>query len=96
MRSVSIKPGCYLSRSIYSGDYGSEIFVCRLYEKESPYGDNWRTHATVCWSKDSEKIRDTFVGHHVRINYKNVDRFFSATSNQIFLYQLSIIGFYKL
>lgn len=91
-RSILIKPGCFLSRGMYSVSYGSELFVYRLHKKESPYYDNWRTYATVCWSKDSEKVRHTFLIHHVIIDYKNVDEFFPATSNQIFMYQLSIIG----
>lgn len=91
-RSISIKPGCYLSRRMYSVSYGSEIFVYRLHEKESFYCDTWRTYATVCWSKDSEKVRNIFLIHHVIIGYKNIDEFFPATSNQIFMYQLSFIG----
>lgn len=92
MKPISIKSGRYLSRGMYSVTYGSELFVYRLHKKESPYSDIWRTYATVCWSKDSEKVRNIFLIHHVIIGYKNVDGFFPATSNQIFMYQLSIIS----
>ena len=97
MKSISsIGPGCYLRYSVHTSTCGRELIVCRLHkinrDDPPPLGFTcWRTYATVCYSKDFEKIRSIFPDYVVMIN--NADGLFPATSNQVFMYSLGILGY---
>jgi hypothetical protein len=97
MKSISsVGPGCYLRYSVHTSTCGRELIVCKLHkidrdDPQLPGLTRWRTHATVCYSKDFEKIRTIFPNHVVMIS--NADGLFPATSNQVFMYTLGIIGY---
>lgn len=97
MKSISsVRSGIYLRYSIHTSTCGRELIVCKLHKiirdyPQFPGFTCWGTYATVCYSRDFEKIRTICPNYTVMIN--NADGLSPATSNQVFMYSLGILGY---